>query len=480
MGTTPYYRNRGSAIVRVVIKVDKRFAMNAEFEQYMSQYIQARDEILSRHHNKELKRKGKSVSCKKLPIPVKDALFISRDFSGTIKDLILNRSVKPDEQSMHLSDLFWPNFYLAIYPDLPRTAFDAWIHYLEFGTHEGRSPHPLLDVTVIDSQIKEFTEHPTLLAYFLNPENWTLSANRWTDVGRFIDGHTDELQTNVTTTIYLSPNRANFIDNSMLTIDATGSENHLILGPAMLYFAAKFNFDLMGIDVKISKITEDPSFIEVNQRDVLFFPSFGFVSGEDSWCQQMLAIDKTGLAIRIGDVLATPDTKIFDRVQVDFCAYFPEALYRNEILNFLRFLPHQKVALIPNSMYQCEAFRQLITEKRLDSVTLIDKPTLVNAKDFTVYRKSDKFSVDVTNPEIRKIPVCLLVESTELNDLLIDKFANFDENISIIQYLEFQISIGLLISAQNRYVVASQRAIELFGGFLMEEKVIDLESWHQT
>ena len=37
------------------------------------------------------------------------------------------------------------NIYLTLHPDVAKSKIDPFIHYLEFGQREGRSPHPLLD-----------------------------------------------------------------------------------------------------------------------------------------------------------------------------------------------------------------------------------------------------------------------------------------------------------------------------------------------
>ncbi|MCI2053610.1 MAG: glycosyltransferase [Sphingobium sp.] len=42
--------------------------------------------------------------------------------------------------------LFDRSLYTAMHPDVTSFRGDAFIHYLEYGNHEGRSPHPLLDV----------------------------------------------------------------------------------------------------------------------------------------------------------------------------------------------------------------------------------------------------------------------------------------------------------------------------------------------
>ena len=68
----------------------------------------------------------------------------------------------PQEQTL-LRKLFDPSFYLGRNPDVSESGEDPFLHYIEHGAFEGRSPHPLFDAHFY------LTHHPEVAEAHLNP-----------------------------------------------------------------------------------------------------------------------------------------------------------------------------------------------------------------------------------------------------------------------------------------------------------------------
>jgi hypothetical protein len=456
-----------------------------EFHQYRSailSYARGEFDVIGEIHRDTSKSnlikkltKGKSNDylCQALPTAVKDALFISRNYCGTIQELVTSRqTIQTGQDSDTLSDLFWPKFYLSIYQDLPRDNFDPWIHFLESGIFEGRSPHPLLDVSYLESQMRSDIDEPTILRYFLNSDHWKLVPNQWTDIGKYFDSKDADESSSALPSILYSSNPGSYIDSELLLIDATGAERDELKKTADAYYLVKSSFNPENVETQISKLSPDLSFLDATNLDFTAFPGFGIVASKRSWCSNDLAVDESGLALRMGDCVASPHPRHFDSLEATRCIFFTDSLFADEISELIAGLGKESSVLIPVSKFQSLAFKFHIALSELKNVEVADTPTVVHAKQFEMYSKSKNLCMENSKTAANS-DFCLLAERSDLVAIS----NRIQKNDTLLLFDQFHPEIAKLLSQREQLVVASRRAIDLFAGYLDSEKTIELERW---
>lgn len=95
--------------------------------------------------------------------------------------------------------LFSNEFYEATNPDVAAAGVPLWLHYQVYGSAEGRSPHPLVDVPYLAAALPGVRRSETLDAYVTHPESWSVDTSPYVDSGRFAlegpwDGHSNPLR----------------------------------------------------------------------------------------------------------------------------------------------------------------------------------------------------------------------------------------------------------------------------------------------
>lgn len=86
--------------------------------------------------------------------PFVDKALYAERMGGPVSDIgtIVAYLRRPVAERPSLSFFFDPVFYSARYPDVAEAGVDPQIHFLITGLHEGRSPHPLVDLAHLREQ----------------------------------------------------------------------------------------------------------------------------------------------------------------------------------------------------------------------------------------------------------------------------------------------------------------------------------------
>jgi hypothetical protein len=84
-----------------------------------------------------------------------------------------------------LRRVFSEDFYLLAYPDVAKSGFDAWDHFLEYGLREGRSPNPYVDPEYM-SNLLGLPISNTLLQAFSEKRYWITNTSPYVDIQNFI------------------------------------------------------------------------------------------------------------------------------------------------------------------------------------------------------------------------------------------------------------------------------------------------------
>jgi hypothetical protein len=106
-------------------------------------------------------------------------------------------------------------------------------------------------------------------------------------------------------------------------------------------------------------------------------------------------------------------------------------------------------------------------------VKVIQAPTTITTERFELYKKLRNFDTQISKANLSADEVCVLMESKDLVEITNQSGRAF----SIVLFDEFRPEIGQIVSQRNQVVVASQRAIDLFGGYIDSRKTMNLEIW---
>ena len=414
------------------------------------------------------------------PTALRDSLFISREYQGTLKLILETRLMDKDSkngENEYLSDLFWGDYYLETNPDLQIQTIDPWIHFLQFGIEEDRSPHPLIDVAILSSQIANDRSNKILIQYFLDRTYWFCAPNRWTDSNAYIRSLIRKLESNSLFEIWHAPDKANYIDKGMLLVDATGSAFDEIQRNAASYYLINFSIFSGSFESAVVRPIDEFAALGRSELGLKVFPGFGFISNMWAWCNQDLAVDDSGLALRINDLLMSPREDFLKKIRTSICIFLSDSLQANEISLFLDSLDKEQTVLIPTSRLQCEAMIFFIEQKDLNNVSVLSDPALVFADHFRLFEKPKEIGIAKTHERNNVDEMCLFIDTDQLTNV-----ANWQKKLagkktSICSFSGFHKEIGEFVSTQSGTIVASDVALELYYGYLMEERTIPLEEW---
>jgi hypothetical protein len=474
---------------------EKSVVLNPDFKDLLNQFNSAKDEILHFAHGgtvwqllakQELgqanwwqivkkisaSRRSASTLCADLPLPVRDALFIAREFEGTLQEFVTVRNSERDS----LSELFWSNFYLAMYPDLPRNNFDPWLHFLEYGLHEGRTTHPFLNLKALESQIVKKKSMPMMLQYLLVPRNWTCLPNPWMDVVGWISDDEYTGNSNPLVSLLNSEKKYQYISQALIHIEASGSEFSEMKNLAYAHFASRSNFHNSKHDLVVSEVIPniDPSIQELCGGIVL--PGFGVIfENKKAWCLTGTTSDNSETALRINNFVVSKDFNTFPLVYADKCIMLGPSLYKDELINIISEHGSSATYFVPESDVQAEAV-QILLNQRQDVGHLLRKPARLSSSFVALYEKSlitGSSSNDLSLHE--NTQVHLLMHEQNLNGNTVNQVQCRFPNVSFIIYTKFSLEVANLLMLCSSAVIASKPTLDVYSGFLDSTKVIELE-----
>jgi len=281
-----------------------RSAINAEISSNSRRSLLGLD-VAFRFFSKIVRYKRSETYSHQLHPAVRDALFISSEYKGSIEKFASDLDIRRE----NLSELFWPDYYLSKYQDLPAD-LDCWAHFIEFGMLEGRSPHPFLDLDVLSRQISLVEDVPTLLQYFLDSSYWDVIPCRWVDVHKFeVDRTQNEQKLNSLSQIMRSPNLKSYLESNLIEIDSSGSMLKDFGNLAYLFFAADWSRGNFGNPLRIVDVSDAFTAKELEVIEALVFPGFGVVHNLVAKCFAKKSCDHTKSILRAGSKIAYIDSQ---------------------------------------------------------------------------------------------------------------------------------------------------------------------------
>ena len=404
---------------------------------------------------------------------VRDALFISSQYKGSIEKFASDLEIRRE----NLSELFWPDYYLSKYQDLP-AGLDCWAHFIEFGMFEGRSPHPFLDLDVLSRQISLVEDVPTLLQYLLNSSYWDVIPCRWVDIHKFeINRKQNEQKLNSLSQIMRSSNLRSYLESNLIEIDSSGSMPKDFGNLAYLYFAADWSRGNFGNPLRIVNVTDALTAKELEVHEAIVFPGFGIVHNLLAECFANKSSDHTKSILRAGLKVAYIDSQHMQQMDLRICLVFKGITFRDEILRLVNEYDSSSTVYFPSSKYQARALSEILgkvngvgevhfSPKRMRDSTLV----IVND---SIVRSDD------SNPSAHKLSsgnACVLISNSELDVRALNFIDNSQSELSMIVFDGFKDQIAELVSRQTGLIFATQTAIDIYSGYMSSEMITPLET----
>ena len=404
---------------------------------------------------------------------VRDALFISSEYKGTIEQFASDLDVRRE----NLSELFWPDYYLSKYHDLP-AGLDCWTHFIEFGILEGRSPHPFLDLDVLSMQISLVDDVPTLLQYFLDSNYWDVIPCRWVDIHKFeLNGTQNELKLNSLSQIMRSSNLEFYLESNLIEIDSSGSMPKDFGNLAYLYFAADWSRGNVGNPLRIVDASDALTSKELKVKEAIVFPGFGIVHELLAKCFTSNSSDHTKSILRAGQKAAYIDSQYMQQMDLRICIVFKGIAFRDEMLRLVNEYDSPATVYFPSSRFQAKAISEILGKVNgVGEVHFSPK----RMRDSTLVIVDDSIvSSEVSHPSSQKLDsgnVCVLISSNELDFRAVNFVDNFQSELNLIVFDEFKDQIAELVSRQTGLIFATKSAIDLYSGYMSSEMITPLET----
>lgn len=447
-------------------------AINAEISSNSRRSFLVLD-VAFRVFSKIVKYKRSETYSDELHPAVRDALFISSEYKGSIEKFASDSDIRRE----NLSELFWPDYYLSKYQDLP-AGLDCWAHFIEFGMLEGRSPHPFLDLDVLSMQISLIKDAPTLLQYFLNSSYWDAIPCRWVDIHRFEVNRThNEQKLNSLSQIMRSSNLKSYLESNLIEIDSSGSMLKDFGNLAYLFFAADWSRGNFGNPLRIVDVSDALIAKELEVNEAIVFPGFGIVHDLLATCFANRSSDHTKSILRAGLKVAYIDSQYMQQMDSQICLVFQGITFRDEILRLINEYDSPSTAYFPSSKYQAKALSDILgkangvgevhfTPKRMcDSTLVIVNDSIVRSDD--------------SNPSAQNLGsgnACILINSDEIDARAINFVDNFPSELNMIVFDGFKDQIAELVSRQTGFIFATRSAIDLYSGYMSSEMITPLET----
>lgn len=449
-----------------------RSAINAEISSNSRRSLLGLD-VAFRFFSKIIRYKRNETFSDTLHPAVRDALFISSEYKGSIEKFASDSDIR----SENLSELFWPDYYLSKYHDLP-AGLDCWAHFIEFGMLEGRSPHPFLDLDVLSMQISLVEDVPTLLQYFLDSSYWDVIPCRWVDIHKFEVNRTqNEQKLNSLSQIMRSSSLKSYLESNLIEIDSSGSMVKDFGNLAYLFFAADWSRGNFGNPLRIVDVSDALTSKELQVNEAIVFPGFGIVHDLLAKGFANKSSDHTKSILRAGSKVAYIDSHYMQQMDLRICIVFRGITFRDEILQLVNKYDSPATVYFPFSRYQAKAISEILgkvngvgevhfSPKRMrDSRLVIVNDSIVPNED--------------SHPIARKLSsgnACVLISSNELDARAINFVDNYPSELSLIVFDGFKDQIAELVNRQTGLIFATSSAIELYSGYMSSEMVNLLET----
>jgi len=404
---------------------------------------------------------------------VRDALFISSEYKGSIEDFASDLDIRRES----LSELFWPDYYLSKYQDLP-VGLDCWAHFIEFGILEGRSPHPFLDLDVLSMQISLEEGAPTLLQYFLNSIYWDAVPSSWVNIHKFeVTRAQNEQKFNSLAQIMRSSNLKSYLESNLIEIDASGSMLKDFGNLAYLFFAADWSRGNFGNPLRIVDVSEALTLKELEVNEAIVFPGFGIVHDLLATCFANKSSDYTKSILRAGLKVAYVDSQNMQQMDLRIGLVFKGITFRDEILRLVNEYDSPSTTYFPSSKYQAKAISEILG--KVDGVGEVHFSPKRMRDSKVVIVNDSIVRIDDSHPSAQKSDsgnACVLISSYELDDRAINFVDNFQSEPSMIVFDGFKDQIAELVSRQTGLIIATKSAIDLYSGYMSSEMIVPLET----
>jgi hypothetical protein len=430
-------------------------------------------DVASRVFSKSISYKRNEIYSDELHPAVRDALFISSEYTGSIEKFATDSDIRRE----NLSELFWPDYYLSKYQDLP-AGLDCWAHFIEFGMLEGRSPHPFLDLDVLSMQISLVEDVPTLLQYFLDSSYWDVIPCRWVDIHKFEVNRTqNEHKLNSLSQIMRSSNLKSYMESNLIEIDSSGSMVKDFGNLAYIYFAADWSRGNFGNQLRIVDVSDALTSKELEVNEAIVFPGFGFVHNSLAKCFANKSSDHTKSILRAGFKVAYIDSQYMQQMDLRICIVFRGITFRDEILQLVNEYDSPSTVYFPSSRYQAKAISEILG--KVNGVGEVHfSPKRMRDSTLVIVNGSNVRSED-SQPIARKLGsgnACVLISSDELDVRAINFVDNFPSELSLIVFDGFKDQIAELVSRQTGLIFATSSAIELYSGYMSSGMITPLET----
>jgi hypothetical protein len=335
--------------------------MTSEFQKVFDNYVSIKQQISD---------SGQGIELDKVDPQILDALCIDTE-----------------SRDLRESKLFWSDFYIANNRDLQGRDIDAWRHLQSHGLSENRSPHPLIDSKVIESQVPAIGELSSIERYLLDPMFWQAIPNSWTNMNSYLSSGRWDGKRHPILSLLSDPLLNSYLSKSLLAIDSgSSSENKAF---AYAYFLGSAKYKQTQTEFRFSSVVEKNKLENDSRSLIQVHPGFGIDSSQGFYPFNEQVTDIFGGAFRTSEFVAINveeqeperclDLVVFDRFH-----------FKDELEKVVDQMAGRETIFVPYSLEQFVALKSIC--KKYDSRLVYS--------NFQVFANHLHLSTDLFNTEL--------------------------------------------------------------------------------
>ena len=424
--------------------------MESDFQKVFESFVSTKQQIVKN----DLK-----LDINQIDVQVRDALCLSLD-----SDVI-----EP-------SNLFWSDFYIASNQDLQRKEINPWQHFMANGLAENRSPHPLLDAKVIESQVPTFRGLSPVERYLLDPMFWLATPNRWTNISSYVSSGRWDGKRHPLISLLNDPLINHFVSNPLLLIDSGSPQEGF--GIAYAYFSTRPSQQQDRNEVKFTQLISKTDFINAGPRKICVDPGFGIDFGDGYFAFTNKATDDHYQVLRLDSSVAM-SRHFLASLDCENIVIFERNYYGDELKSLVSQFSSKESIFVAFSELQLVALKSLTKGEK---IRVINKPAEVSYKEMHLAEDLVKYKTSLPLSSLWNSKRETFILTTSDAELAMSdsksKRKLMDGHLMVIDSPSFR--QDLFQSLGNRPIVVSETYLEPLKSFVSVRKVRSFSTWKEN
>jgi len=264
-----------------------------------------------------------------------------------------------------LHPLFSAEYYATANADVGASGVSPWLHYQVFGRVEGRSPHPLVDVTHLSASLPGIRVPDAVDEYLARRELWVIDPGPYVDCLRFTlfggwDPAQHPLQQIVSTQL-----RSHWVHQRLMLVDASSNDGAAARLAGVGYLLAR-NTNA-GRFARVTTWSRDAS-PAPDRGDYTVVPGFFLgVQGSELWADQHGVASQDSTVVRA--LAETISVENGQRITADQLVYVTAHLDREQLDSLVGSMESGVIA--PHNRAQEISLRQLRRDSGRPEVSIL-------------------------------------------------------------------------------------------------------------